>query len=227
MAAEHMETRRDARDAWERLAPLGAFGFLGTIVLGAVIIGETTPSSEAPAAEIARYFAEHQGAVILNSALVVLGGFAFFPLFLAALWRAVRPTEGDGGLWALVLLVAGVGLLGPLLVQAVGWGAAALHPGEHRDPWVSAALMDLGNMGFLLLPIPAGLLMAATSGAAPQGLFPRWLVRAGRALAVVLMAGTVLAPGLAPVYFVLFGLWLAAVATTLLRVGGRTRFVEP
>ncbi len=125
-------------------------------------------------------------------------------------------------------LVAGIGLLGPLLVQAVGWGAAALHAGESRDPWVASALMDLGDMGFLLLPIPAGLLMAATSAAAPPGVIvPRWLARAGIALAVVLIVGGVLAPGLAPVYFVLFGLWLIAVAVTLVRTGGQVSLVEP
>jgi hypothetical protein len=210
---------------WERLAPLGAFGFLGTFVLGGTVIGESSPSGTASAQEIAGYFAEHQGAVFFNSTLVVIGAFAFFPLFLAALWRAMHRTDGEGGPWAVVALVAGVALLGPLLVQAVGWGAAALHAGEHRDPWVSAALMDLGDMGFLLLPVPAGLLMAATS-AASRSLFPRWLVRSGTVLAAVCIVGTVLAAGLAPVYFILFGMWLIAVATTLLRTGGQPRVVE-
>ena len=225
MTGAQLATRRDR---WERLAPLGALGFLGTVVLGAALIGEATPSSSAPAHEIARYFAEHQSALLFNSTLVVLGGFAFFPLFLAALWRAMRRTEGEGGIWAVTALVAGVALLGPLLVQAVGWGAAALHAGEFRDPWVASALMVLGDMGFLLFPIPAGLLMVATSTAAPSGvLLPRWLARAGTALAVVLIAGAVLAPGLAPVYFVLFALWLVAVAITLLRTGRQPSLVEP
>lgn len=212
---------------WERLAPLGAIGFLGTIVLGAAVVGETTPSGQASAQEIAGYFAEHQGAVFFNSTMVVIGAFVFFPLFLAAVWRAIHRTDGevDGGMWAVVAMVAGVVLLGPLLIQAVGWGAAALHAGEHRDPWVAAALMDLGDMGFLLLPIPVGLFVAATSQAASGGLFPRWLIRIGRVLAPVCIVGTVLAAGLAPVYFTLFGLWLVAVATTLLRTGGHPQLV--
>lgn len=216
------------RDKWERLAPLGGVGFLGTVVLGAAVIGETSPSSEAPAQEVARYFAEHQGEVFLNSVLVTLGAFALFPLFLAALWRAIRRTEGQGGLWATAALIAGVALLGPLLLQAAGWGAAALHAGEHRDPWVAAALMDLGDMGFLLFPIPAGLLLAATSAAAAPGvLLARWLVRTGAVLAVVLIVGSVLATGLAPLYFFLFGLWLVAVAVTLVRTGGQPRLIAP
>ncbi len=216
------------QDRWERLAPLGALGFLGTVVVGAAVIGEATPSSSAPVEEIARYFAQHQDALLFNSILVVLGGFAFFPLFLAALWRAMRQTEGEGGIWAVAALVAGVALLGPLLVQAVGWGAAALHAGEFRDPWVASALMDLGDMGFLLLPIPAGLLMAATSAAAPPGVIvSRWLARAGTAVAVVLIVGAVIAPGFAPVYFVLFGLWLVAVAVTLVRANGQPPLVGP
>jgi hypothetical protein len=223
MAVRHLTTTK-----WERLAPLGAFGFLGTFLIGAAAIGESTPSGKAPAEEIAAYFAEHQGAVFFNSTVVVLGGFVFFPLFLAALWRAIHQRtdgDGDGSVWAVVAMVAGVALLGPLLVQTAGWGAAALQAGEYRDPWVAAALMDLGNMGFLLFPIPAGLMMAATSAAAPPGLLPRWLVRTGRVLAGVCIVGAMLAAGLAPVYFVLFGLWLVAVATTLLRTGGPSRLV--
>ena len=120
-------------------------------------------------------------------------------------------------------LVAGVGLLGPLLLQAAGWGAAALEAGPHRDPSVAAALMDLGNMGFLLLPIPAGVLVGVTSLAARRGGFlPRWLALAGLPVAVVLILGG-FAWGLAPVLFVLFALWVVAVAIALMRLGGRAR----
>lgn len=47
-------------------------------------------------------------------------------------------------------------LLGPLLLQAAGWGAAALEAGPSRDASVAAGLMDLGNMGFLLRSLPPG-----------------------------------------------------------------------
>lgn len=211
-------------DRWERLACVGGLGFLGTVALGAVVIGETSPSSQAPAAEIAGYFVEHQRAVLFNSILVTFGAFVLFPMFLVGLWRTLRRMDGPDGMGATLALIAGITLPGPLLVQAVGWGAAALHAGADRDPWVAAALTDLGDMGFLLFPLPAGLLVAATSRAARGGArFPSWLVRAGTVLAVVLVAGALTVPGLAPVSFVLFGSWLVATTVVLVRTGGRGR----
>jgi len=211
---------------WERFAPVAAIGFLLTVALGAIAVGEGTPPSDAPAPEIAAYFAEHSTSMLLNTTLVVLGGFALYPFFLASLWQAIRKAEGEGGLYATVALVAGVALLGPLLLQAAAWGAAALEAGPHRDPSVAVALMDLGNMGFLLMAIPAGLLIGATSAASSGVILPRWLARAGLPLAAVLIAGGVLAPGLAPIYFALFGLWLVAVAIALIREGRQAEPIE-
>ncbi len=203
---------------WSRFAPAGALGFLLSIVVGAILVGESTPSSQAPAEEIAAYFADHRAGLLANTALVGLGTFALFPWFLGSLWRASRRAEGDDGVCAVVALVAGVALLGPLLIQAVGWGAAASEAGPHRDPSVTAGLMDLGNMGFFLFPFPAAVLIAATSRAGRPGvLLPTWLTRAGVPLAVVMLVGAVIVPGVAPVLFVAFGLWLVAVAFTLMR----------
>jgi len=219
MAAEPTSTGVTPR-RWERFAPFGALGFLLSIVVGAVLVGETTPSSQASAREIAAYFHDHSSGILANTALVVLGAFALFPWFLGSLWRATRQAEGDGGICAVVALVAGVALLGPLLIQAAAWGAAALEAGPNRDPSVAAGLMDLGNMGFLLVPFPAAALIAATSLAGRPGvLLPTWLTRTGLPLAAVMVVSSVVVPGAAPVLFLLFGLWLVAVAFTLVRRG--------
>lgn len=71
-------------------------------------------------------------------------------------------------------------------------------------------------MGFLLFPIPAALLVGATSLAARRSsLLPAWLTRPGLLLAIVMVLCGVV--GLLPqVRFALFGLWLAAVAITLM-----------
>jgi len=203
--------RRD----WERFAPLlGAFGFLLFIALGAVAVGESSPSGDAPAPEIAAYFAERQGGHPLNTSLGAFGSFVLLPLFLASLWRAIRRVEGQDGLCAPAALIAGVAMLGPLGIQLAGWGAAALQAGPQRDPAVAAALFDLGSTGFLIFPFPAALLVLATSLANRSGpLLPVWLARTG-----FLVAGLIvlLAP-LGPFMFALFGLWLLAVALVLFR----------
>ncbi len=211
------ETAANGSDArWERLAPAGALGFLGCVALGALVAGTSPPSSKAPAEEIAAYFAAHRTGQLRNAVLVTFGAFALFPWFLASLFRSTRRAEGDGGLGAVTALVGGVALLGPLLVQAVGWGAAALEAGPHRDPSVAAGMMDLGNMGFLLVPFPAAVLVAATTLAAPPGvLLPGWLARAGWPVTgVILVAGLLgLFP---PLPFAALALWLVAVALALM-----------
>jgi len=202
--------RRD----WERFAPLGAFGFLLFIALGAVAIGESSPSGDAPARDIAAFFAEHQGGHLLNTFLGAFGSFVLFPLFLASLWQAIRRIEGHDGLCAPTALIGGVAMLGPLGIQLAGWGAAALQAGPQRDPAVAAALFDLGSTGFLIFPFPAALLVLATSLANRRGpLLPVWLARSGLVVAVLMM---LLAP-LGQFMFALFGLWLLAVSLVLFR----------
>ena len=200
---------------WERLAPAGALVFLLTIILGPLAVGESSTDSDDLASEIAAYFADHQGRHLANTFLVVLGATVFYPWFLASLWRALRRVECDDGICATAALVGGITLLGPLLLQATAWGAAALQAGEHRDPTVAAALFDLGNMAFILFPLPAAVLVAATSLAGVGTPLPRWLDRGGVTLAVAMVVVTWF--GLAPLSFTLFGLWLAFVAVLLTR----------
>lgn len=221
MTAEPAAPDERAQDGqaptWERLAPAGALGFLLMMALGAIVIGRAPPDSKAPSAEIAAWFVEHRSGVLLNTSFVMLGAFGLYPWFLAALWRATRRAEGDDGILAILGLVGGVALLGPLLIQLVGWGAAALEAGPAREPAVAAGLMDLGNMGSILVPIPAAVLVGATSLAARPGvLLPRWTATAGLVIATILVVGGVI-QFFPPVLFALFGLWLVAVAFVLLR----------
>lgn len=209
---------------WERLAPAGALVFLLTIILGALAVGESSPDSDGPARDIAAYFAGHQGGHLANTFLVVLGASVFYPWFLASLWRALRRAEGDTGICATAAAVGGITLLGPLMLQATAWGAAALQVGENRDPTVAAALFDLGNMAFILFPLPAAVLVAATSLAGPGTPLPRWLARAGLPLALAMVVVTWF--GLAPLSFTLFGLWLAVVAVLLTRRRATTRLTN-
>lgn len=205
---------------WKRLAPMGALGFLLMLVLGAGAVGEVAPAGDARASEIAAYFAEHQGGHLLNTLLASIGAFVLYPWFLASLWRAIRRVEGDDGLCAPTALIAGIASLGPLLIQAAGWGAAALQVGDRRDPTVAAALFDLGSTGFLVFPLPAAALVLATSLANRAGqLLPVWLARAGYPVAVVMVLGAL---PFGQFMFALFALWLMAVAIVLVRsdIGG-------
>lgn len=209
-----------AEARWERLGPLGAPGFLLMLVLGAVAVGASSPAGDAPAPEIATYFAEHQGGHLANTFLSALGAFVLYPWFLASLWRAIRRLEGEHGLCAPIVLVTGVALLGPLLIQSAGWGAAALQAGDQRDPAVAAALFDLGSTAFLIVPLPAAALVVATTLANRCGpLLPAWLARAGLPIAIVMVLG---AFPLGQFMFALWGLWLIAVTVVLMR-GDRAR----
>ena len=207
--------RVHAAPRWERFAPLGAAGFLLALVLGAVAVGAPSPAGDAPDAEIATYFAKHQGGHLANTFLSALGAFVFYPWFLASLWRAVRRAEGEHGLCAPMVLIAGVALLGPLSIQLAGWGAAALQAGDQRDPAVAAALFDLGSTGFLIFPLPAAVVVVATTLANRSGpLLPVWLARAGLPVATIMVVG---AFPLGQFMFALFGLWLIALTIVLMR----------
>lgn len=207
--------RAPAEARWERFAPLGAPGFLLMLLLGAVALGASPPVGDAPAAEIATYFAEHRGGHLANTFLSALGAFVLFPWFLVSLWRAIRRLEGEHGLCAPMVLVAGVALLGPLLIQIAGWGAAALQAGDQRDPAVAAALFDLGSTAFLIVPLPAAALVVATTLANGCGpLLPAWLARAGLPLAAVMVLG---AFPLSQFMVALWGLWLIAVTIVLMQ----------
>jgi len=200
---------------WERYAPLGAVGFLLSLGLGATAIGASSPAGDASATEIASYFAEHQNGMLANTFLSALGGFVLFPWFLASLCKRIRQVERDEGLCAPAALVGGIALLGPLLIQLAGWGAAALHVGGQRDPAVAAALFDLGSTGFLIFPLPAAVLVVATTLASRSGqLLPAWLARAGFPVVAAMLLG---AFPLGQFMFALFGLWLLLVAVVLMR----------
>jgi len=203
------------RPRWERLAPLGALGFLLSFAVGAAAVGAGPPAADAPAQEIASYFADNRTGHLLNIFLVTLGSGLLYPWFLAGLWRAIRRVEGNNDLCAPAALISGVALLGPLFIQLAGWGAAALQAGDQRAPDVAASLFDLGNTGFLLFPLPAAGLVLATSLANRSGaLIPVWLSRAGLVVAAVLVLGAL---PFGPFMFALFGLWMIAVSVVLLR----------
>ena len=200
---------------WQRYAPLGALGFLLSLGLGAAVIGASSPASDASATEIATYFADHQGGLLANTLLSAFGSFVLFPWFLASLYQRIRHVEGADGLCAPAALAGGIALLGPLLIQLTGWGAAALQVGEQRDPAVAAALFDLGITGFLIFPLPAAVVVVATTLASRSGsLLPVWLARAGFPVAAVMVLG---AFPLGQFMFALFALWLLLVTVVLIR----------
>ena len=209
--ADRTATRRRR---WERFAPAGALGFLLTIAIGALVIGEGTPSNKAPAEDIAAYFAEHRGARFLNATLVVMGAFALYPWFLASLNRAIRRAEGDDGLLAVVAFIGGLTLLGPHPASGCGVGSGRSEAGPSRDASVAAGLMDLGNMGFLLVPFPAGVadLVAHQPGGEIGILLSVWLARAGLVVAPGMILGGVV--GLLP--RAPFAVWPVAFARPVL-----------
>jgi hypothetical protein len=205
------------------LGGAGAAGFLLLLLLGALAVGVTSvPSGDATAAEIARFFTDHRQGHILNMSLATLGAFFFYPAFVAMLYNALRQAEGEGGIYATLALIGGVGLLPPLLVQAVAWGTAAAP--EEIAPAVADALFDFGNLAFTIALFPIALTVGASSIVGLQTtVLPRWLSMSGVAFAVIFVLVGVAVPGLlgAPVFF-LFGLWMLLVSALLLRKARHT-----
>ena len=203
----------------EILGFAGAAAFLLLLVVGALFVGTSPPSSSAPAATIALYFKEHAQGHLINMYLAILGGFFFYPMFLATLWGALRRSEETGKMYSTMALIGGMGLLAPLLLQAVSWGTAALEAGDNGEPSVIRALMQLGNLAFTLALFPLALLIGSTSILGLRNdLFPRWVTVLGLVLTSIFLIGGVAVPGLvAAPAFALFGVWMLLIGITLVR----------
>jgi len=213
----------------ELLGLAGAAAFLLLLVTGALLVGTSTPSADAPAADIALYFREHQRGHLLNMYLACLGGFFFYPIFLATLWSALWRSEGGARGYSTMALIGGIAFLAPLLLQAVSWGTAALEAGGKGNSSVIKALMNLGNLSFTLTLFPIALLVGSTSvlGLRTQ-LFPRWLTLSGLVMTAIVVLGGFIVPGLlAAPAFALFGIWMLLIGLILLRKTKATTAAEP
>ena len=194
-------------------------GLAGTALVfagqGLIQIGGAEPRFDAPAADIAHFFATR------NETLFAIGVYLSVLSLVAFLWFF-------GGLYGLlkddwrapIALVSGVVFVAASVVS--GWELASFRVSEGLDPQVARLAFDMGNMGFASGWVALGSFALATGWAVLSSrALPRWL---GWWIAV---AGVCLVAAKAvwTTYFWLVGyglfwVWVIALGVVLLRRAG-------
>jgi hypothetical protein len=158
---------------WERYAAWSGLIFFILLVVAFAIL-PSPPDFDAPASDIADYYADHQDGIRVSVVLVTAALF-FFVWFIATFRSALAAAEGGGR--RLANLVYGTGLVATAGI-GLAQGAvavAALHP-ELTSPEVLRSLHDFSVVGFAPL---TGVFFAffLASGLAIQrlGVLPAWL----------------------------------------------------
>lgn len=158
---------------WERYAAWSGLVFFVLLVIAFAVL-PSPPDFDAPASEVADYYADHQDGIRVSVVLVTAALF-FFVWFIAALRAALAAAEGGGR--RLSNLVYGTGLVATAGI-GLAQGAvavAALHP-ELTSPEVIRALHDFSVVGFApLTGIFAAFFFANAVAIRRLGVLPAWL----------------------------------------------------
>ena len=180
------------QSGWERVGAATGIASVALLLAGFLLI-PAAPDVDAPAAEIAAYFADEQDGV--RAGLVVFTGALFlYVWFLGSLRSALREAEGGSG--RVSAIAFGAGLVGAaalfLLIDLLA--AAAFRPTE-MSPEVTTALNDAAVVSGAPAAAAFTALFAATAKVMfRSGAFPPWLgwLNVAAALAQPLAIGAML-----------------------------------
>jgi hypothetical protein len=201
---------------WQRVEPLAGIVF---VVLA--VISLATASGEeflAEPEEVADYFLDHSGRIMVAE---ILGGFAIFAFFwfVGAVRNRLRvPQTPEGGLPALAF---GGGIAAATLVlvaNAVTMAGAFRADEDGRiDPSVAAALNDISSLIVgIAAPVALAVFVAATGIVSiTTGVLPKWL-----GWASLLIALGFLIPYISFIFWLPFGVWVLVVSVLLYRQPG-------
>lgn len=199
----------EVRSSLVRLAPLTGLVFAG-LLLAAVVVGGSTPNSNASAASVVTFYEDHQTAQNASNYLFAFG--ALFALFFAAVLsshlRARSSTTGpsDLGFAGAIVLAGGI-------TVAAGTSFALTDVPTVISPTAEQALNVISNDLFLGVLVGAAAFLAGYGIAiAWTGALPRWLGWVALVLAIV----CVIPPAL-PVAGLGLLVWVVVVTAMMLR----------
>lgn len=196
---------------WQRLEPLA-----GVVFVILAVIALLTAAGEdflAEPAEVADYYVDNSGRVVVAAIIDGLAIFAFF-WFVGAVRNRLRVRETpEGGLPALAF-GGGIAAATLLLVANAATMAGAFRAEEDGeiDPAVAAALNDISSLIIgIAAPVALAVFVAATGIVSiATGVLPRWL-----GWLSLLLALGFLIPYISFVFWVPFGIWVLAVSVLL------------
>jgi hypothetical protein len=203
-----------ARRTIARWAPLGGVLYVVLFVVGVIAMFSGIPDSDAPPAQVIRWYADsgHRTRENISWLLIGLGVF-FLVWFIAALRQAVAEIDDDGVLASLVTIGGGI-------YASLAFVAASLEVGirtmsddtyQHRVyPELIHLADDAGWMIHAAGAAGMAVMIIAASLAFMRGTWPRWAGWLGVIIGVLSLASIVFFPQF------LFLAWVLVVSLLML-----------
>lgn len=179
---------------WERYAAWSGVVFFVLIVIAlAISLGTSPPDFDAPADDVARYYADHDGALRASVALAS-AAFFFFVWFIGTMRAALALAEGSGRRLANLFYGTGLVITACVVLAQGAVAIAALHP-DLLSPEVIRALHDFSVVGFApAAGVFVAFFLAAGLASLRLGMLPGWF--GGFSIA----AGLIQILGIGPVF---------------------------
>ena len=177
-------------DRWDRLAPLTGAAAVVLWVIGAFLLFQDEPESDAAPAEFSQYYDENSGAILVGTFIFGLGTLLFL-WFVSVLREHLQATGARGTRVPGPVFAAGI-VTGSMLLGMMAPHAAAAIQIEDGDAALSGeaaeALWHLSTGFFFSAELAAALFVIATAVAVLRtGILPRWLAWVSLALALLLL----------------------------------------
>jgi uncharacterized membrane protein YkgB len=174
--------------AWERYGALGGVWFVVLVVIGGILAG-TPPARSDPAADIMKYYTDHDSGLQVGAFLGALGVIGLVWWF-GTLWRSMADAEGGTPRVSIIALV-GFLISGFTAVMAftvdAGTAAAIDVAGEN-----SKIFFQISNIAFGFSALGDVILTAAVGGLILRtGFLPKWVGYLSYLVVVLGLIGTV------------------------------------
>jgi hypothetical protein len=218
-ASAELQSPVDRRLETPRAAGVAGIAF-AVLFIAAILIVRNQPAGDSTAAEIRDfYLGEHAGRVALVGVyLVPFAGIAFL-WFIAVIRNMIADREDR--FFATVFLGSGL-LFVAMLFIAAGVGGALLTAVKFQheslpsaDSVVVVRSFAFGFLFIYAMRMAAVFMIVVSTIAMRLGVFPRWLVVAGYAAALVLILNV----SYTELVILVFPAWVAAVSVVILSAG--------
>ena len=204
----------------KRLLPLSGVVFVALVAFAVVVLGGSTPGSDASAAELASFY-DNETARQGIAGFVLAASVPFLVIFGVGLATALSPREaGRSSIWEL-MLIAGTVLTGGMVLVVAFLHFALV---DSVDQGVSGsalqALNALDNNTWIAFHPAFGVMMLGAAGVMiPRAHGHRWLGRIALVLGIALFI-----PVADFVALLLTAVWIIVASVMLFREGARAGY---
>jgi len=182
-------------------------------------VGGSEPAFDAPAKEVAAFFASRDRPLFAVGSYLSVLGLAAFVWFLGGLWATLTNVEGEPAWRSMIVLMSGVAFVAG--VGNNGWELAAFRANDGLDPQLARFAFDMGNLSLASSWVALSSLSLASGWImlAPRRC-PRWLAYwAFMAGVGLLVARAIWTTAFWFFPYALFWLWVLIISARLIGSG--------